>query len=81
MIRIGSDTNIGMNRNSSDWLGMISYPILSPGMSMHLVMRSKQMFVESIKLFPECSNLENQGNFWSREIIKIVTFICCRIRR
>ena len=31
MIRIGSDTDIGMNRNSSDWLGMNSYPILSPG--------------------------------------------------
>ena len=31
MIRIGSDTDIGLNRNSSDWLGMNSYPILSPG--------------------------------------------------
>ena len=31
MIRIGSDTDIGMNRNSSDWPGMNSYPILSPG--------------------------------------------------
>ena len=31
MIRIDSDTDIGMNRNSSDWLGMNSYPILSPG--------------------------------------------------
>ena len=31
MIRIGSDTDIGMNRNSSDWLGMNSYPILSSG--------------------------------------------------
>ena len=30
MIRIGSDTDIGVNRNSSDWLGMNSYPILSP---------------------------------------------------
>ena len=27
MIRIGSDTDIGMNRNSSDWLEMNSYPI------------------------------------------------------
>ena len=26
MIRIGSDMDIGMNRNSSDWLGMNSYP-------------------------------------------------------
>ena len=25
-------TDIGMNRNSSDWLGMNSYPILSPGL-------------------------------------------------
>ena len=31
MIRVGSDTDIGINRNSSDWLGMNSYPILSPG--------------------------------------------------
>ena len=31
MIRIGSDTDVGMNRNSSDWLGKNSYPILSPG--------------------------------------------------
>ena len=30
MIRIGSDTDIGMNRNSSDWLGMNLNPILSP---------------------------------------------------
>ena len=31
VFRIGSDTDIGMNWNSSDWLGMKSYPILSPG--------------------------------------------------
>ena len=31
MIHIGSDTDIGMNRNNFDWLGMNSYPILSPG--------------------------------------------------
>ena len=31
MIRIGSNIDIGMNRNSSDWLEMNSYPILSPG--------------------------------------------------
>ena len=31
MIRMCLDTDIGMNRNSSDWLGMNSYPILSPG--------------------------------------------------
>ena len=31
MIRIGSDTGIGMNQNSCDWLRMNSYPILSPG--------------------------------------------------
>ena len=37
MIRIGTDTDIGMNQNSSDWLGMNSYPILSPGMEMHLM--------------------------------------------
>ena len=33
MICIGSDTDIGMNRNSSDWFRMNSYPILSPGKS------------------------------------------------
>ena len=31
MIRIGSDTNIRMNRNIPDWLGMDINPILSPG--------------------------------------------------
>ena len=31
MIHIGSDKDIGMNRNISDCLGMNSYPILSPG--------------------------------------------------
>ena len=31
MIRIGLDTDIGMNRNSSDWLEINSYPILSLG--------------------------------------------------
>ena len=33
MIRIGSDTDIGMNRNSTDWFGMNSYPILSAGLT------------------------------------------------
>ena len=32
MIHIGSDTDIGMNWNSSGCLGMNSYPILSPGL-------------------------------------------------
>ena len=32
MIRIGSNTDIGMNWNSSDCLGMNSYPILSPAL-------------------------------------------------
>ena len=31
LIRIGSDTDIRMIQNSSDWLGMNSYPKLSPG--------------------------------------------------
>ena len=31
MIRIGSVTDIGMNRISSDWLGMNFIPIPSPG--------------------------------------------------
>ena len=31
MIRIGSDTDIGINRNISDWLGMNFNPILLPG--------------------------------------------------
>ena len=33
MVHIESDTDIGMNRNSSNLLGMSSYPILSPGMT------------------------------------------------
>ena len=33
MIRIDSDTDIGMNRNSSDWLEINSYSILSPGIT------------------------------------------------
>ena len=33
MIRIAPDTDIAMNRNSTDWLGINSYPILSPGYS------------------------------------------------
>ena len=32
MIRIDSYTDIGLTRNSSDWLRMISNPILSPGL-------------------------------------------------
>ena len=35
MIRIGSDTDIRMNWNSSDWLGMNFNPILSPGFVTH----------------------------------------------
>ena len=31
MFHIGSDTDFGMNWNSSDCLGMNSYPIISPG--------------------------------------------------
>ena len=41
MIRIGSDTDIGMNRNSSNWLGMNFNPILSPGLCL---MRDKTLF-------------------------------------
>ena len=37
MIRIGSDTDIGMNRNSSDWLGMNSYPLLSPEIVLKMI--------------------------------------------
>ena len=33
MIRIGSGTDNGMNRNTSDWLAMNSYPMLAPGKS------------------------------------------------
>ena len=32
MIRIGSGSDIRMNRNGSDWLRMNSYPILLPGL-------------------------------------------------
>ena len=37
MIRIGSDADIGMNRNSSDWLRKNSYPILSPEQSVEIL--------------------------------------------
>ena len=37
MIHTGSDTDIGMNSNSSDWLGMNLNPILSPGLSCDLL--------------------------------------------
>ena len=40
MICIGSDTDIGMNRNSSNWLGMNFYPILLPGFSFMMRMYS-----------------------------------------
>ena len=33
LIRIGSDIDIGMILNSSDWLGMNSYPKFSPGIT------------------------------------------------
>ena len=42
MIRIGSDTEIELNRNNSDWLGINSYPKLSTGIS-------KQKISESVK--------------------------------
>ena len=31
MIRIGSNTDIGINRNSSDWFRMNSYPYVRQG--------------------------------------------------
>ena len=40
MIRIGSNTDIGMNRNSPVWLRINSYPILSPVLY-HMKMRSQ----------------------------------------
>ena len=46
MIRIDLDTNIGINRNSSDWLGMVSYPILSPEKS---IPRNRES--EKVKLY------------------------------
>ena len=36
LIRIGSNTNIGIIWNSSDWLGMNSYPKFSPGYYLNL---------------------------------------------
>ena len=48
MILIGSDTDIGMNRNSSDWLGMNSYPILSLGHSTEISVKSVEIVVLSL---------------------------------
>ena len=48
MIRIGSGTDIGMNRNSSDWLGMNSYPILSPGLVWWKTVKNKSGLIRLI---------------------------------
>ena len=56
MFRFGSDTDVGMNRNSSDWLGMNSYPLLSPGKIFDWI---NQNFVGSTKFL-----LYGQQNFW-----------------
>ena len=50
MIHIGSDTDIGMDRNSSDWLGMNSYPILLPEMSKKFPKNSKFLVLKYIKM-------------------------------
>ena len=44
MIRISLDTDIGINQNSSNWLGMNSYPILSPGLSSTFKFLYKMLF-------------------------------------
>ena len=45
LIRIGSDTDIGMIRNSSDWLGMNFYLKLSPGIAIKFfIVLIKQFF-------------------------------------
>ena len=44
MIRLDSDTDIGMNWNNSDRLGMNSYVILSPGLWLVILLSLKQFF-------------------------------------
>ena len=48
MIRIGSDTDIGMNRNSSDWLGIIP------------IRYFRQGILKSVSNLIRCKSVENQ---------------------
>ena len=57
MIRIGSDTDIGMNRNSSDWLGMNSYPTFSPGQSISIQKRYIFKKLNTCQLPPEIGQI------------------------
>ena len=50
MIRIGSDIDIGMNWNGSDWLEMNSYPILSSGYSDCNYSRHMVWFIHDLNL-------------------------------
>ena len=59
MIRIGSDTDVGMNRNSSDWLGMNSYPILSPGKPTKFALKLPIQTLFNLKLNKNLMRLNN----------------------
>ena len=64
MIRIDLDTDIGMNRNSSDWIGINSYLIFGQrknffGLKKILFIqkndhKSKKCYFDSKKLFSGC---------------------------
>ena len=61
MIRIGSDTDIGMNRNTSDWLGINSYPILSPGRQLQVgLKKAKQRHLFFKVVVPKIRSLEEK---------------------
>ena len=47
MIRIGSDIDMGMNRNSSDSLGMNFNPILSPGKFVNIARCNQNKWISS----------------------------------
>ena len=51
MIRIHPDTDIGMNRNSSDWLGMDSYPIILQGSQVKFKSIPGNRKSEKVKLY------------------------------
>ena len=66
IIRTGSDTDIGMNRNSSDWLGMNFNPILSSGLSRK---RTKYLII-SLLIYFFILLFKRQENLW------VCNFIC-----
>ena len=68
MIRIGSDTDVGMNRNSSDWLGINFNPILLSGIVINWNECNKIFYLHSFSNFPF------KRNFLSYYDCKIIVY-------